>query len=252
MIPRLFVADELDAGATIALSPSSTHHLCRVLRRREGERVLVFNGCDGEFGATIVDASQKSATIRLNARTRAQPAETDLRLWFAPLKKDATDFIIEKGTELGVACFQPVATRRAGAERVNLERLRRNAILAAQQSERLSVPVVEPIAALDRLIQGWPENACLLVCAERGAATPIADVLAQLTRDVTPVNRWAIFCGPEGGFEQAELDRIAELPFVSLVGLGPRILRAETAALSALAVFQSIVGDGQRRPPSRS
>jgi 16S rRNA (uracil1498-N3)-methyltransferase len=227
------------------------HHVAHVLRRGVGDDLLVFNGRDGEFRAEIATLTRKDATLRIGARIRQQSSPRDLTLCFAPLKKDATDFVIEKGTELGVSRFQPVTTRLCVATRVNAERLRQNAILAAQQSERLSVPEFAPVLSLERMLADWPGECLLLVCAERGKAEPIGDVLATFTRIVTPPNRWAILCGPEGGFDAGELDRIAELPFARLVGLGPRVLRADTAALAALAVFQMILGDGALRPPER-
>ena len=235
----------------LSLAQAAQHHLGHVLRRGPRDPVLLFNGRDGEFLAEIVLMTKKEATIRVGNRQRNQTREPDLMLCFAPLKKEATDFLVEKATELGVTLFQPVATRHTTATRVNAERLRQNAIMAAQQCGRLSVPAIASVLPLEQLFDDWPVDRRMLVCAERGRAAPIRDVLNGFTDVVTSANRWAILCGPEGGFDLAELDRMAELPFVSLVGLGPRVLRADTAALAALAVFQSHVGDGELRPPER-
>jgi 16S rRNA (uracil1498-N3)-methyltransferase len=165
------------------------------------------------------------------------------------LKKDAVDFLVEKGTELGVARFQPVLTAHTASNRINQSRLAVVATEAAEQSERLTVPeVLEPIS-LESLRTGWPKDRHLLICAEAGAAQPIAQALTSLTSDVRTPNKYAVLIGPEGGFQDDELDRLKKLPFVTAVGLGPRILRAETAALAALSAFQAILGDGAKRPP---
>lgn len=249
MIPRLYVTPALNAGATIAAGERAHHYLRNVMRRSVGDPLVLFNGRDGEFDAQIARIDKRAAEIAVGRMRRAQDSVADLILCFAPLKKDAIDFLIEKATELGVAAFQPVVTRRTVASRLNLERLRANAIEAAEQSERLDVPDVRAPVTLEALLAGWPPARRMILCAEAGPVEPIADRLSALTSHVSPTNAWAIFCGPEGGFHVSELDRLRDLPFVTPVGLGPRILRAETAALSALAVFQAILGDGKERPP---
>jgi len=249
MIPRLYVMEELRPGATIAADDRAHHYLRNVMRRAAGDTLVLFNGRDGEFEAEIARIDKRAAELKVTRLRRAQDNVPDLILCFAPLKKDAIDFLIEKGTELGVAAFQPVITRRTQASRLNLDRLRANAIEAAEQSERLSVPDIRAPLTFDALLTGWRPGRHMILCAEAGPALPIADRFSALTRDVSPANAWAIFCGPEGGFHVSELDRLRNLPFVTPVGLGPRILRADTAALSALAVFQAILGDGKLRPP---
>ena len=249
VIPRLHVEQPLAAGATISASERAHHYLRNVMRRSAGDPLVVFNGRDGEFEAEIARIDKRAAEIRVTRLRRTQDRVPDLLLCFAPLKKDAIDFLIEKGTELGAAAFQPVITRRTQASRLNLERLRANAIEAAEQTERLSVPEVRAPLTFEALLAGWPPARRMLLCAEAGPADAIADRFSALTGSVSPTNTWAIFCGPEGGFHVSELDRLRDLPFVTPVGLGPRILRAETAALSALAVFQAILGDGKERPP---
>ncbi len=252
MIPRLYVTADLAPGAEIAAEERAQHYLRNVMRRSAGDPVVLFNGRDGEFAAEIARLDKRSATLRITARRRAQDGVPDLWLCFAPLKKDAVDFLIEKGTELGVAVFQPVMTRRTITARLNLDRLAANAVEAAEQTERLSVPEIRPAVGFDALLESWPRERRMILCAETGPAQPIADALSGLTgraTSVSPANAWAIFCGPEGGFHVSELDRLRDLPFVTPVGLGPRILRADTAALTALAVFQAILGDGKLRPP---
>lgn len=249
MIPRLHVTADLQPGIEVAADERAQHYLRNVLRRGTGDPVVLFNGRDGEFQARIARLDKRAAMLAVDALRRPQDRVPDLWLCFAPLKKDATDFLVEKGTELGVAVFQPVITRRTAATRLNLERMAANAIEAAEQTERLTLPEIRPPRPLDDLLDTWPAGRRLLVCAEAGPAQPIADALQAFTKHVSPANAWAVLCGPEGGFHVSELDRLRELPFVTPVGLGPRILRADTAALTALAVFQSILGDGKTRPP---
>jgi 16S rRNA (uracil1498-N3)-methyltransferase len=249
MIPRLYVTEDLAPGTAIAADARALHYLRNVMRRGAGDAVLLFNGRDGEFAAVIAEIDRKAASFRLGDRRRDQEPAADLWLCFAPLKKDATDFLIEKGTELGVAAFQPVFTQHTAATRLNLERLAANAVEASEQAGRLSIPAVCQPRSLDEMIAAWDSRRRLILCAESGTAAPIADALAEMGRSVSPPNSWAIFCGPEGGFSPGELDRLIKLPFVTPVGLGPRVLRADTAALAALALFQAILGDGEKRPP---
>lgn len=249
MIPRLFVEQPLSTGATFTADERAHHYLRNVMRRSAGDALVLFNGRDGEFAAEIAAIDKRKAEIAVRQLRRAQDAVPDIILCFAPLKKDAIDYLIEKGTELGVAAFQPVITRRTVASRLNLERLHANAIEAAEQTERLSVPEVRASLTFDALLAGWQPSRHIILCAEAGPALPIADALRALTLRVSAPNAWAICCGPEGGFHVSELDRLRNLSFVTAVGLGPRILRADTAALTALAVFQAILGDGKLRPP---
>jgi 16S rRNA (uracil1498-N3)-methyltransferase len=162
----------------------------------------------------------------------------DVWLAFAPIKKTPADYVVQKAAELGVRMLQPVLTRRTIARRVNLDRMRANAIEAAEQSGRVSVPEVRDLIEFERLLAGWPASRRILFCDEAGETLPIADAL----RGAAP-GPWAIFTGPEGGFDPAERDRLRALPFVVPVSLGERILRADTAALAALAVWQALRGD---------
>jgi 16S rRNA (uracil1498-N3)-methyltransferase len=250
MIPRLYVADGLGKGRRLTADDRALHYLLHVLRRSEGDPLLLFNGRDGEFHARIAEAGKKRMTFEVLDQTRAQEAAPDVWLCFAPLKKDAVDFLIEKATELGASRLVPVTTQHTAAARLNRERLTAVATEAAEQSARLDVPEIAEPVTLDALRLQWPHERRLLLCAEAGDAKPLAEALTAVTSDVMKSNKYGILVGPEGGFQEDELDRLRKLHFVTAVGLGPRILRAETAALAALATFQAILGDGAARPPA--
>ena len=176
--------------------------------------------------------------VERQLRQAGSEGEADLCLVFAPIKRARLDWLVEKATELGVSALLPIWTTRTQSERINLERLRVHSVEAAEQSERLSVPEIRQPEELDRLIAVWPAGRRLIVCDETGAGEPIGAAIARL-----PPGPTALLVGPEGGFDQTELDALAKLSFVTRVGLGPRVLRAETAALAALAVFQATAGD---------
>jgi 16S rRNA (uracil1498-N3)-methyltransferase len=237
---RLYVAPDLAAGAALALPPEQAHYLGTVLRLAPGAVIAVFNGRDGEWAARLDALGKSGAALTLLSRRLAQTEAPDLWLLFAPIKRARIDFLVEKATELGVAELHPVLTRRTTVERVNLDRLRAHAIEAAEQTERLSVPRLVELLPLERKLAQWPSERRLLLCDESGTAPPIGEVLA-----IAAPGAWAVLTGPEGGFAETELDALRKLPFVCPVGLGPRILRADTAALSALAVFQALLGDWQ-------
>jgi 16S rRNA (uracil1498-N3)-methyltransferase len=180
--------------------------------------------------------------------TREQAPEPDLWLCFAPIKRARIDFVAEKATELGVAVLQPVLTEHTAVERVNVERLQANAIEAAEQTERLTVPEVRAPLALAKLLGAWRAERRLLICDETGGGPPIADVLATLD-EAARAAPWGIVIGPEGGFSAGELGLLRRMKDVVSVGLGPRILRADTAALAALACWQALVGDWRKPTP---
>lgn len=246
---RLYVADALCAEAEIVLNGQATHYLRDVRRLAESDGVAVFNGIDGEWDATIVGMNKRGAKLIVGGQRREQAPEPDLWLVFAPLKRARIDALAEKATELGVSVLQPVETRHSTVDRVNLDRLRIIATEAAEQCERLTVPQVKPPLSFEQLLSSWPAPRRLVLCAETGPAAPIADALLSHRDDADP---WAVMIGPEGGFARSELDALGKLPFVIPVGLGPRILRADTAVLAALACWQAILGDSRRRPPHRS
>ena len=235
---RLYVEAPLGPNAHIAPSADQAHYLLHVMRAKPGERVSLFNGRDGEWRAEIVDVTKRSCTFVCETQTAQQTHAPDLWLVFAPIKKTPSDYLAQKATELGVRVLQPVFTRRTIVTRVNLERMRANAIEAAEQSGRTDIPETREPLSLEKLLANWPTDRKLLFCDEAGDAPTIAKAL-QSSRNET----WAILTGPEGGFDPRERELIRAVPSVVPVTLGRRILRADTAALAALAVWQSLAGD---------
>lgn len=242
--PRVHVAETLAEGGRAALAAAAAHHLGTVLRLGPGDAVAAFNAREGEFLCRITGISRGGIDLAVERRLRGPEPEPDLWLLFAPVKRARLDWLIEKGTELGVAAFVPVWTERTEPQRVALDRWHAHAQGAAEQCGRLSIPELRPPAPLAARLATWPQERALLLCDETGAGRPLAEVAAGCTSQPA-----AILVGPEGGFAERELDALAKLSFVSRVGLGPRVLRAETAALAAVAVLQAIAGDG-RRPRS--
>ncbi len=247
--PRLFVDAELRAGVEVRLADERVHYLRHVLRLESGALIDLFNGRGGEWRSSLAAVGKGHATLAVDRQLRQQAPGSDLWLAFAPIKRARIDIIAEKATELGVSALRPVITQHIAVERVNIERLRAIAVEAAEQCERLSVPEVVAPVSLGKLLAEWPAERRLLLCAEAGDARPIAEVVQSHADDHAAP--WAVMIGPEGGFARSELDALVKLPFVMPVGLGPRILRADTAALAALACWQAILGDGQQRPPHR-
>lgn len=242
---RVYVAHTLEPGAALELAPGPAHHLGTVLRLGVGAAVLAFNAKDGEWLCHI--AQDGRDRIMLTAERLIRPPEpptapnSGLWLLFAPIKRAHLDWLVEKATELGVGALLPVWTRRTQNERLNLDRLRAHAVAAAEQSERLSIPELHEPQPLERRLAGWPAERRLIVCDETGAGAPIAEAVGGLGPGPT-----ALLTGPEGGFAETELDHLGKLSFVTRVGLGPRVLRADTAALAAVAVFQATAGDWRR------
>jgi len=253
--PRLFVQADLSGTATVTLPPDQSHYLVTVLRKEAGAPLLVFNGRDGEWAAEIQSPHKKHCVVALKERTREQAASPDLALLFAPVKKAPIDQIAQKATELGCSSLQPVMTARTIVNRVKEDRLAANAIEAAEQSERLDVPEVRETAKLEGLIANWQEHypgRRLIFCDEAGdeeeqrwggaagRAKPMLEALADFRDMPLP---WAILTGPEGGFTPEERDLLRRQDFVTPVTLGPRILRADTAAFAAIALWQAVLGD---------
>ncbi|HEX6979138.1 MAG TPA: 16S rRNA (uracil(1498)-N(3))-methyltransferase [Alphaproteobacteria bacterium] len=247
IVARLFVDSSLDVPS-IGLDAARTHYLRHVLRLEVGSRIAVFNGRDGEYAARIEGFGKGWCTLTLEAQLRQQQVEPDIWLVFAPIKRARLDFMAEKATELGVSAIWPVFTRHTIVTRVNDDRLHATCIEAAEQCERMTVPKVMPAARLDAVLAEWPPERRLVLCDETGAGGPIADVLGRIGTDGPA----AILIGPEGGFARVELDALYKLPFVTPVGLGPRVLRADTAAIAALAIYQAVSNDGAKAPPPRS
>ena len=241
---RLFTEGDLAGGKAVECGRDRAHYLAHVLRLGAGEPVALFNGRDGEWLAHIDGIGKKSAILAVDRQLRPQASEPDLWLIFAPVKRAPLDFLVQKATELGVSALMPAITRRTVVERVKRERMEANAIEAAEQCERLTVPRIEDARPLSRILEDWPAERRILLCAEAGEAAPINDVL----RESGSGGPWAVLTGPEGGFDQTELDLLNKFPNVNAVGLGPRILRADTAALAALACWQAALGDWRNRP----
>lgn len=248
--PRLLVGQDLATGQPVALPKEDVHYLVNVMRRGEGDTVRLFNGRDGEWRARIVEAGRRTAVLEPVEQTRPQRGVPDLWLLFAPVKRQKTDLIVEKATELGAARICPVATERTQSERVRTDRFRIIAKEAAEQTERLDLPEIDELTRLDRMLDGWDPGRRLIYCDEagdetdapwggaRGRGRPMSEALVML--EPGPA---AILIGPEGGFSAAERDRLRDHDFVTPVTLGPRILRAETAAVAALALWQATHGD---------
>ena len=237
---RLFVTASLADGAAVELGQEQAHYVKNVMRLKEGDALALFNGSEGEFGARIESFAKRAARLRVEDRLRAQQSEPDLWLVFAPLKRARIDYLVEKATELGASALVPVITRHTNVERLNLERLRAHAIEAAEQSERLTVPRIDEPRALEEMLATWEASRRIMLCDESGTAPMAATVLAGQSAAA-----WAVLIGPEGGFAETELDALRKLPFVSPVSLGPRILRADTAALAGLAVLQALRGEAR-------
>jgi 16S rRNA (uracil1498-N3)-methyltransferase len=245
---RLFIEGDLAGGAAVECGRDQAHYLVHVLRLAPGDPVALFNGRDGEWLARIDRIGKRSVILTVDNRLRPQAPEPDLWLVFAPVKRAPLDFLVQKATELGVSALMPAITRRTVVERVKRERMEANAIEAAEQCERLTVPRIEDARPLSQILDNWPADRRILFCAEAGEAAPINDFL----RESGPGGPWAVLTGPEGGFDQTELDLLTKFPNVNAVGLGPRILRADTAALVALACWQAVLGDWRNRPPGRN
>ena len=226
---RLFTTETLTEATSLAATPEQAHYLGSVMRQQAGGHVLLFNGVDGEWDARIDSIRKDRAQFTLLGQTREQDAEAELALLFAPLKRDTTNMVIEKATELGVTRLQPVFTDRTNAGRLNLDRFAAIAREAAEQCERLTVPEIsEPRRLLD-VLGSWPHDRVLFAAIERSnAASP----------PYRPAKA-ALLVGPEGGFTPAELDVLRRLSFVEPIGLGPRVLRAETAVIAGLALLQA-------------
>jgi 16S rRNA (uracil1498-N3)-methyltransferase len=235
---RLFVEADLAPGARIVCTPEQTNYLRNVLRLRAEDEILVFNGRDGEWRARVGDGPKRGSVLEVSAQTRRQEGGPDVDYLFAPLKRARLSYMVEKATEMGVASLRPVLTRRSTPERVNLERMRASAIEAAEQCGILRIPDVRQPEKLERLLLEWDETRTLVFCDEdSNTADPLA-VLANLK--LRPV---ALLIGPEGGFEPGERNLLLSQPFVVRISLGPRILRADTAAVAALALVNAAAGD---------
>jgi 16S rRNA (uracil1498-N3)-methyltransferase len=233
---RLFLDHPLGAGQSVPLSADQMHYLTAVMRQAAGALIGIFNGRDGEWRARLVPDGRRGGVVLCEAQTRPQRTPPDLWLLFAPIKKARTDFIVEKAAELGAARIVPVQTDFTNAERIRRDRLQAHAIEAAEQCGGTFVPEVSDLVTLPRLLADWPADRRIL-WADEGRAGFGPQLACQ------PRGPWAVLIGPEGGFSDAERARLGAMAQVVPVSLGPRILRADTAAVAALALWQAALGD---------
>jgi 16S rRNA (uracil1498-N3)-methyltransferase len=240
--PRLYVDAPLAVGARLALDAGQANYLGNVLRLKAGEGVLAFNGRDGEWRATLETAGKRKLSLVMTEQNRPQTRTTDLRYLFAPIKHARLDYMVQKAVEMGVSVLQPVLTRHSQVGRVNLERMRANAIEAAEQCGILTLPEIQPPVDFAEMIAGRDSGRLLVFCDEDAEVKdPVAALVAARTahRDM-PVD---VLIGPEGGFAGDERTVLLKLPGVVRLALGPRILRADTAAVAALALVGAVLGD---------
>ncbi|KUF12729.1 16S rRNA (uracil(1498)-N(3))-methyltransferase [Pseudoponticoccus marisrubri] len=235
---RLCVEHPLGPGQPVALTREQAHYLFGVMRLSVGATVALFNGRDGEWSAEVVDAGKRGGTLECREQTAPQGSPPDLWLCFAPVKKTRTDFIVEKAVELGVRRLLPVQTEFTNSERIRRDRLQAHAVEAAEQCGATFVPEVAELVRLDRLLAGWDGARQILFCDEAlaGQDAPLSGLAP---------GPWAVLIGPEGGFSQPERDRLRGMDAAHPVALGPRILRADTAAVAALVLWQTRLGDWQ-------
>ncbi|GHG84612.1 16S rRNA (uracil(1498)-N(3))-methyltransferase [Pseudodonghicola xiamenensis] len=233
---RLYVDHPLGAGQSVPLSRDQAHYLFGVMRLAVGDPVALFNGRDGEWLTTVAEAGKRGGVLDCVEQSRPLMPPPDLWLLFAPIKKARTDFIVEKAVEMGAARIVPVQTDFTNSERIRQDRLQAHAVEAAEQCGGTFVPEVTDLHRLDRLLADWPAGRQLMFCDE-------AEAGAALTLEGAGPGPWAILIGPEGGFSEAERKRLLAQPFARAVSLGPRILRADTAAVAALTLWQVALGD---------
>jgi len=235
---RLYLTDDLAPGAVIEAGHEHSHYLLNVLRAGDGAEVLVFNGRDGEWRGVVEVKSRKAVRLKLAEQTRPQPPPSDLVYCFAPLKQGRLDYLVQKAVEMGAGKLVPVITHHTQVARPGIDRLRANAIEAAEQCGILAVPEIAEAEKLDRLLAGWDTDRRLIFCDEDAATNNPVPALQAIAE-----TRLGLLIGPEGGFSEAERRQLRALPFVTAIPLGPRILRADTAAVAALALVQAIAGD---------
>lgn len=235
---RLFVDAPLSTGAPIEASKDQTHYLATVLRLGEGAAILVFNGRDGEWKARLTFPSRKKILLEAVEQTRPQPPAPDLVYLFAPIKVGRLDYVVQKAVEMGAGVIQPVLTQHTQLHRLKVERLKANAIEAAEQCGVLAVPAVHEPVRLAAALETWPRDRRLFFCDEGAEAQNPLDALKRAEE-----TSFALLVGPEGGFSDEERRLLLGHPQVTPIPLGPRILRADTAAVAGLAVLQAAIGD---------
>jgi 16S rRNA (uracil1498-N3)-methyltransferase len=235
---RLFVPDDLGPGIEFDAGQQQSHYLMHVLRLGEGAEILLFNGRDGEWSAAIAAKSKKAMRLKVLALQRPQPPLPDLVYCFAPLKQGRLDYLVQKAVEMGAGTLQPVITQHTQVAKPGIDRLRANVVEAAEQCGILAVPEVREAEKFERLLAGWDKERRLIFCDEDASTNNPLSAL-QTVRE----KKLGLLVGPEGGFSDDERKMLRALPFVTAIPLGPRILRADTAAVAALAVMQATIGD---------
>jgi 16S rRNA (uracil1498-N3)-methyltransferase len=235
---RLFVDHAIAGGVRVPCTPEQASYLRSVLRLGDGDEILIFNGRDGEWRARLIAEGKRGAALEAQSLVRAQTGGPDITYLFAPLKRTRLDYMVQKATELGVARLVPVLTRHTVADRVNTERMRANAIEAAEQCGILRVPQVAEPVKLQTLLNGWDSTRTLIFCDEAAEQSSPLAALADL-----PAGPLAVLIGPEGGFSPDEREMIRAVPQAKAISLGPRIMRADTAAVAALALVNAALGD---------
>jgi len=238
---RLYVPQPLSTDAAVAPTLDQSRYLSQVMRLKLGDGVLVFNGQDGEWRCVIAEVLKKGLVLRCEDQLRSQTVGPDVDLLMAVVKKSAMEFAVEKATELGVRRIRPMLTARTQGHHLRLDRLDAIAIESAEQTGRVDLPVIDEPAKLANLLEAWDSGRRLMFCDETGGV-PVG---AGLSRE-PPGEPWAILIGPEGGFSPEERDRLRAMPFATAVSLGPRVLRADTAAIAALTLWQAAAGDWPR------
>ncbi len=236
-LARLYLDHDLAEDAVIALSKEQAHYLGNVLRLSSGDALRVFNSKDGEWRALVADINRKAARIEITEQLRAPKPCPDIWLCFAPVRKHRNAFILEKATELGVGTLQPLITARTQFPKIRLDKMQAQIIEASEQTERLDLPMLCETRDLSKMLDNWPEGRALIFADEAGDAEPAMNVLQNLSGPA------ALLIGPEGGFTAEEREILRAKSFVTAVTLGPRILRADTAALSMLTLWQACSGD---------
>lgn len=237
---RLYVTSDLSPGAAVAPTLDQSRYLTQVMRLGAGDALLVFNGRDGEWRATVLEVLKKGVILKAEEQTRPQVFGPDLELIVAVVKKARVETIVEKAAELGARRVRLVTTRRTNTDRIRLDRLDAIAEEAAEQTGRLDVPVVEDPVKLEAVLDGWEDGRRLMFCDETGGAPAVGALTAA------GPGSWGILIGPEGGFSPDEGERLRGLPYATPVSLGPRILRADTAAITAMSLWQAALGDWER------
>ena len=239
--PRLYVPFDLIHEVGIQLQPNQSHYLLTVMRRRVGDSITVFNGRDGEWRAKIVTASKRVTSIQICQQVRKQESEPDVWLLFGIIKQAPLNLMIEKATELGVSTLCPVLTKHTTVRRMSVDRLQSIVLGASEQCGRMTIPEIYPVNNLEEVLLQWPTERRLFYLDESGRGVPITSGLSD-----NYTGPCAFLIGPEGGFDKSELDLLAGLPSSTALSLGPRILRAETAAVAALVCWQALCGDWKR------